>query len=293
MPAWEALARLADHPAAYALAFVVGALFGSFANVCILRIPQGGSIVRPPSHCAACHTPIRWYDNLPIASFIVLRGRCRACGASFSPRYLLVEAGMGMLVAATWHLSIFALYAGDPFRLKLARFAIYVLFELVLIVIAFIDLDHKLIPDRITYPAIPVFVGLGLLLGDIPWWEGPVGAALGYAIVRALSDGYYYLTRREGLGYGDGKLLSIVGGLLGWRAVLFALFGGSLVGSLFGVAWILAARRRPREPDAPRLRHMELPFGPFLVAATLVYLFLQEQVHVGWSLLALPGGEGR
>jgi leader peptidase (prepilin peptidase) / N-methyltransferase len=289
--------ELATGPGAYVLAFVLGALLGIFANVCILRIPRRQSIVRPPSHCGACGAPVRWFDNLPIVSFLVLRGRCRACGAAFSPRYLLVEAATALLVLAVYHLCMSSLRPEDELSLRLMRFAVYTLFVWTLVVIAFIDLDHKKIPDRITYPAIPVFFAFGVLLGDVPLLDQAIGVVAGYGTIRLISDGYYWLTRREGLGYGDGKLLALVGALLGWRGVLFALFGGSLMGTLLAVPAILLRRRRePRAggeaaprgeeaegegDDAPPLRHVELPFGPFLAAGAVAYLFLEEVVRVG------------
>src|SRR2546429_638148 len=139
----DAIAPLLSSPVAYAFAFLLGALWGSFANVCIARIPLGQSVVRPGSHCFACQAPVRWYDNLPIVSWIVLRGKCRACGAAFSARYMLVEAATALLFVASYHYAV-ALYApGEPAPHRLARFAIYAFFELVLVVITFIDLDHK------------------------------------------------------------------------------------------------------------------------------------------------------
>jgi leader peptidase (prepilin peptidase) / N-methyltransferase len=281
VPPEETLEGLLRSPVAYGAAFVLGALLGSFANVCILRIPAGASIVRPGSRCGACGTPIRWYDNVPILSWLLLRGRCRACRERVSPRYLLVEAATALRVLAAFHFCIAQFQVDDPAPTRLARFAIYALFLLALVVLTFIDLDHRKIPDRITYPGIPVFLALGLLLGDRPWTDLAIGVAVGYGIVRLVSDGYYYLTGREGLGYGDGKLLALVGALLGWRGVVFALFGGALLGSVIGVAAVVVARRRaPAGEERPALRHVELPFGPFLVAAAIGYLFLQAQIEV-------------
>ncbi|MBI4511466.1 MAG: prepilin peptidase [Deltaproteobacteria bacterium] len=278
----EVLDALSRTPALYGAALVLGALLGSFASVCVYRIPKGKSIVSPPSHCYGCNRPIRWFDNVPILSYLLLGGKCRSCGARYSPRYLLVEVGLALLSLATYHFCVELLHPFDPTPLKLARFAVYLLFELCLVVIALIDLDHMRIPDRITYPAIPFFFGVGLLLRDRPWTDGLIGIAVGYGVVRLISDGYYFLTRREGLGYGDGKLLAIVGGLLGWRAVVMSLFGGSLFGSVIGIA-VVAWRRRKRTGDdaeQPSLRHVELPFGPFLVLAALMYLFLQDTLSV-------------
>jgi leader peptidase (prepilin peptidase)/N-methyltransferase len=280
---------------ALAFAFVLGALFGSFANVCIVRLPAGMSIVRPPSHCFSCQAKVAWYDNIPILSYFVLRGRCRRCGARYSPRYMLVEAATGLLFAATWYLCMFALRPDEPFPTRAARFAIYALFEFALVVVTFIDLDHKLILDVITYPAIPVFFGLAFLLADRPWWDSAIGVAAGYGIVRLISDGYWMLTKREGMGYGDGKLLAIIGALLGWKAVVFSLFGGAMLGSVLGVGLLLWQRRRgpevaPEAPDAAGIpmRHVEIPFGPYIVGAALVYLFLQQQIGVQVDLFLHP-----
>src|SRR5262249_34422505 len=143
---------LAHSPVAYLFAALLGALFGSFANVCILRIPLEKSIVRPGSHCFACDAPIRWYDNLPIVSYLVLRGRCRACGVSFSPRYLLVEIGTALLVAAAYAHALAGVHGDDEVPIALARFGVDALFLLALVIIAFIDLDTKQIPDAITIP---------------------------------------------------------------------------------------------------------------------------------------------
>jgi leader peptidase (prepilin peptidase)/N-methyltransferase len=278
-----------------AFAFVLGTLFGSFANVCVVRLPLGMSIVRPPSHCFACRAPVRWYDNLPIVSYLVLRGRCRHCGAGYSPRYMLVEAATGLLFAATWFLCREALRVEEPFAHGAARFAIYALFEFALVVITFIDIDHKLILDVITYPAIPVFFGLQWLLGDRSLWDTGIGVVAGYGVVRLISDGYWLLTRREGMGYGDGKLLALVGALLGWQAVLFSLFGGALLGSVLGVGLLLLSRRRTAQaaPDASPdeeipMRHVEIPFGPYIIGAALVYLFLQQQIGVQVDLFLHP-----
>jgi leader peptidase (prepilin peptidase) / N-methyltransferase len=282
----------------HGLAFVVGTLFGSFANVCIARMPpseahpRGQSIVAPGSHCMACGQPVRWYDNLPLVSWLVLRGRCRDCGASFSPRYLLVEAATGLLFMAAWYYCIFG-FAGDPLSLRTLRFTIYAAFLLVMVVITFIDLDHKLILDKVTYPSMLAFYGLGLVLPERAWWHGLAGIAVGYGLVRLIADGYYYLTGREGMGYGDGKLLAVIGALFGWQGVAAALVIGSVSGSIIGIGvlLVLRARRPPAEAgeasegEPPPLRHAELPFGPFLVAGAVVYLFLHQQIAVGLRFL--------
>ncbi len=262
-------------PSAYVFAGILGALLGSFANVCILRIPAEQSIVRPGSHCFACGKPVRFYDNIPIVSFLILRGRCRSCGVRFSPRYLFVEIGTAALIVVTYHLTIAGLHADDEPGRRLLRFGVYALFVLVLVVISFIDLDHKIVPDRITYPGIPVFLGLGVLLHDRPTLDLVLGVVVGYGIVRVIADGWRLVFKREGMGYGDGKLLALVGGLLGWQAVLVSIFVGSLLGSLVSIPF-LAIRR------TQGLLRFEVPFGPFLAVAALLYLFLQGTLTLGF-----------
>ena len=313
MAGLQGLEMLAASPWGYVAAFVFGTLWGSFANVCIYRWPpsdehpKGLSVVAPGSHCFACGAAVRWYDNVPLLSFLWLRGRCRDCGAGFSARYLLVEALTGALFAVAWYAAVDVGALWEPLPARLIRFAVIAAFCFVLVVITFIDLDHQLILDKVTYPAIPIFYGLGLAVGR-EWKEGLIGAALGYGIVRLVSDGYYFLTKREGLGYGDGKLLAIVGALLGWKGVIFSLFGGSTLGSVIGVAVVVLARRSsepltpseskgdavashaksaegesvdPGEADGPpSLRHTALPFGPFLAAAAVVYVFAEPWLAV-------------
>jgi leader peptidase (prepilin peptidase)/N-methyltransferase len=316
MPPVEVVEAFAGTATAYVFAFAMGAVFGSFANVCILRLPptaehpRGRSIVHPGSQCGTCGAVVRWYDNLPVLSFLWLRGRCRACRASFSPRYLLVEVATGLLFIALFHAVVAVTYVDDPIALRLGRWAVYSFTSFVLVVIAFIDLDHKLILDRVTYPAIPAAYLLGLTLPERAWTDGLWGAAVGYGLVRIISDGYYALTKREGLGYGDGKLLAIIGALLGWQAVIVTLFGGSLVGSVVGISAVAIARRRSAPIDdgrgdpspgenndrgaattsAPPLRHVEVPFGPFLVVAALAYLFVEEWIQVPFHVLWGLGG---
>jgi leader peptidase (prepilin peptidase) / N-methyltransferase len=318
------LESLASSPAAYAFAAVLGLLWGSFANVCIYRwpptaeFPSGRSVVKPGSHCFACGAPIRWYDNVPLASWLWLRGRCRACRAPFSPRYLIVEALTGLLFALAWWAATAGVPAAlrgvvhaEPFDVRLIRFAIYAAFSLVMVVITFIDLDHKLILNKVTVPSIAVFYALGLLLPGHAWWSGLVGIAVGYGVPWAIGEAYYRLTGREGLGLGDGMLLALVGALLGWKGVLASLFGGSVIGSVIGVAALAIARRRgeraepadggvapgttpPAEPDpadgggdAPSLMRTELPFGPFLAMAAVFYLYAEPWIQL---YFLFPGG---
>jgi len=291
MPADTALAALVSSGAAYALSFVLGALFGSFANVCIYRLPptdehpSGRSVVTPGSHCFACGAKVRWYDNVPLLSFLWLRGRCRDCKARFSSRYLLVELVTAILFVAAFHQSFQGVQSTDALVVALHRFAVTAALVFTLVVITFIDLDHKLILNKITYPAIPLFYLAGWSLPGASWKTGLIGIVVGYGLVRLISDGYYYATGREGLGYGDGKLLAIVGALYGWKAVLVSVFVGSLVGSVVSIAILSVTRGRAQAPEradrsesdeveiSTKLRHVEVPFGPFLVTGALMYAF--------------------
>jgi leader peptidase (prepilin peptidase)/N-methyltransferase len=259
----------------------LGLLWGSFANVCIYRwpptdeFPKGRSVVTPGSHCSACKTPIRWYDNVPIVSWLWLRGKCRVCKATFSARYLLVEALMGVLFGVAWWFTLGTGGSLMPLDQRALLFVVYVAFVFVLVVVTFIDIDHKLILDKVTFPAIVLAYGASLLVGR-QWWEGLVGVAIGYGVPWLIGEIYYRLRGREGLGLGDAKLLALVGALLGWRGVVVTLFGGSLVGSVIG--GVLLLRRKQAVGT-------ELPFGPYLAAAATFYLFAEPWVRVHFRLL--------
>ncbi len=288
----DELVFLATTPAGAVLAVVLGLLWGSFANVCIYRwapseeFPDGRSVVTPGSHCFACKAPIRWYDNVPLVSYLWLRGRCRACGKAFSARYLLVEALTGALFGVAWW---FTLCAGGMLdgtvELRALRFAVDAAFVLVMVVIAFIDLDTKLILNKVTIPSIVAFYGLSLLLPERRWWDGLVGVAVGYGVPWLIGEVYYRVRKIEGLGLGDGMLLAVVGALLGWKGVVVSLFGGSVVGSVLGIIALLAARRgKPEGEDQPTLMKTELPFGPFLAMAAVFYLFAEPWLALHFRL---------
>ena len=281
----------------------LGAIWGSFFNVCIARIPRGMSVVRPSSHCFACGARVWVRDNIPILSYFLLRGRCRHCGARFSSRYALVEALAAALSALIfWTFVVDA--PGDPLGIRAARFATYFAFAAVLIVLSFIDLDTKRLPDIITLPAIGFFFLAGFAVHEVPWSERAIGAAAGYLLVRIVADAYYYSTGREGLGLGDGKLLAMVGALFGWKGIPAIVLLASLAGILISVPVLVLRRRRaaaalPAAPPAPApqpgaqigdqapaapvsIRRAEVPFGPFLAASALAYLFLGK---LAWAAL--------
>jgi leader peptidase (prepilin peptidase)/N-methyltransferase len=280
----DEIAALVSSPFATALAAAFGAVWGSFFNVCIARIPEGLSIVRPGSRCASCGTPIRPFDNIPIISYVLLRGRCRSCKQPFSARYPLVEA-LAAVVAVTLWITFVAGDPGEVLAVRIARFAVYFAFAGVLIVLSFIDLATMRLPDVITLPAIPIFFLSGFATHHVPWLHRLIGAAAGYLFLRIISDFYFYVLKREGLGLGDAKLLALIGALLGWRSLLFVLAIGGFAGSLISIPIVLwARRRRPPSESEESLRHTQIPFGPFLAGAAIAYVFL------GPRLFSVIGG---
>jgi len=235
---------------------VLGAVVGSFLNVCIYRIPAGISIVRPSSHCPCCQTPIRFYDNVPVLSFLMLGGRCRHCRAVISLRYPVIE-----LMTALASLLLFLRYGVS--WLYLCTF----LFTAALIVVTFIDLDHQIIPDVITLPGIPLFALASIFLLKLPPLESLLGILIGGGSLYLVGLGYELLKKREGMGGGDIKLFAMIGGFLGWKSLIFVLLVSSFLGAIIGIAVILYRRGDMR---------YAIPFGPFLSIAAVSYLFWGE-----------------
>ena len=262
-----------------------GALWGSFANVCIHRLPRGLSVVRPASRCPACEQPIAWFDNIPILSFLLLRGRCRRCSAAIAWRYPLVESLSALLtVGLFWR---FVLHAEPEglLALKLARFVVYSHFVLLLLILSAIDVEHLLLPDRLILPAIVLFGVLGRLLSDVSLPDSVIGMVIGYGLLWIISELYFRVTGREGLGLGDSKLLALIGVTLGWQALPWTLCLGSVLGSIVSLP-VLAWRQRT-EPDAS-LRHLAIPFGPFLSIGAAVYLFVLMGKSLDEVLALIP-----
>lgn len=266
------------------VAGVFGAIWGSFANVCIYRIPRGESLVRPGSHCPGCQAEIAWYDNLPILSWLLLAGRCRRCRAVIPLQYPLVEAlllGLALLLYRR-----FVWDDGGPMGIALSRFVTYFFFSLTLVVLSVIDLRTLLLPDRITYPAIPLFFLLGRVCGQTSLMDAALGLAAGYAVIWLIATLYRRLRGSEGLGLGDAKLLSLIGGLLGWHALPWTLFLGSVSGLLLSLPLLIIRRRHEAEGS---LLHSEVPFGPFLSLAALIYVvFFVGRDPLAWLADRLP-----
>lgn len=231
--------------------------------MCIYRLPLEESVVSPGSHCRSCSAPLAWYDNIPLFSYLVRRGRCRVCGAGFSARYFWVE----LLTACLAVLLVI------QFGVTLVTLG-YFVFVAALVVSTFIDVDHKIIPDVISLPGIVLGLFFSLVSPHVTFWESLTGAGLGAGVLLIVAFGYWAVTRREGMGGGDIKLLAMIGAFLGWRAIPFTLLVASCTGSAIGIATMI--RRRA---DAK----LALPFGPFLAFGAGCYLFIGESL-IAWYL---------
>jgi leader peptidase (prepilin peptidase)/N-methyltransferase len=246
----------------YLAIILFGLAVGSFLNVVIWRLPRGKSIVSPASRCPSCDTPIKPWDNIPVISYVLLRGKCRYCGAGISLRYPLVEA----LNAAFWGLVYWRFGLGW-------HLPVYLVFMSALIAITFIDLDFQIIPDSITLPGIPLGLLAGIFLLPDPlsrymslgWKASLIGAAVGFGLYYAVA-----VLSRGGMGGGDIKLMSMVGGLMGWKAVLLTTFFGSLAGSVLGLFLILFRGKG---------RKSKVPFGPFLALGAVLTLFFGQEIY--------------
>jgi leader peptidase (prepilin peptidase)/N-methyltransferase len=237
-------------------AFIVGCIFGSFYNVVIYRLPLGQSIVRPASKCPACGQPIAAYDNIPLAGYLLLGGKCRRCKASISPRYPLVEALSGLLA-----LLLFRRYGLH------AQFPIEFIFCSVLLIVAMIDLDTGLIPDILSLPGIAVGFIFSFLTPRLSWSDSLFGILLGGGIFYLIAAGYSLIRRKEGLGGGDIKLLAMIGAFIGWRGVAFTILASSVSGMIIAVPLMW---RHGKDLGS------SLPFGPFLAFGAVSYIFWGE-----------------
>jgi leader peptidase (prepilin peptidase) / N-methyltransferase len=268
----------------FGIVLLFGLIVGSFLNVCIARIPLESSIISPPSHCPRCNTPIRWYDNIPLVSFAVLRGRCRTCGQRISWRYPLVELLNGLLFL--WAIFEFG-FTGEAI-LVMALCS-------TLVVITFIDLDHQIIPDVITYPgmviglgvapffmstlAVPLSFGLGTVLPPMGQYgtaflNAFIGLVLGGAPLYLIGLLWEKLRKVEAMGGGDVKYMSMVGSFLGWKGAFLTIMLGAVSGSIVGVALILLKKHQADKV---------IPFGPFLAFGTLLTLFKGPEI-IAWYL---------
>lgn len=245
-----------------------GLLVGSFLNVCIARMPEDRSVVHPPSHCPGCGCGIRPYDNIPVLSWMILRGRCRDCGTRISVLYPLIEILTGLVA---W--LVFRRLVPGPEALDLphlAAFLVFFVFAAMLIAQTFIDVRHHIIPDEFSVYAVPVGVAASAGLawlgydGAIGWKASVLGALFGGGSLGLVMLVFYLVRKREGMGLGDVKLLAMIGAFLGpWPALPFVLFASSVAASFVGVPYALLQRKG---------LGAALPYGPFLALAALIWL---------------------
>lgn len=268
----------------FAIVFIFGLLIGSFLNVCIARLPRGRSIVSPPSHCPRCRESIKFYDNIPVLSFLFLRGKCRACGETISWRYPLVELMNALFYV--WIIREFW-FGGEALLLML--------FCSALIVITFIDFDHQIIPDSISLPG--VLIGISIAPFYMSVLNEPLPFNLGHLMPHAspylvaflnsvigmlcgalplLTIGWIWekLRHVEAMGGGDVKLMAMVGAFLGWKAALLTIMIGALVGSFAGLGLILLKRHKMNKV---------IPFGPFLALGAVITAFYGTDIII-WYL---------
>ncbi|MGZ4836289.1 MAG: prepilin peptidase [Terriglobales bacterium] len=308
-------------PILAAAIFALGLCFGSFLNVCIYRLPLGKSVVTPRSACPHCGNLIPLYHNLPVLSWLILRGKCRSCKQPISPRYLVIELLTGLLFLGCY----------AHFGWTLAALKCVVLGYLLLGLI-FTDAETKLLPDAMTLPGLALGIGFSLLVpvndlasrimpgmvspvmsSEISWrlWslaDSLLGAAVGASFLYGAAAIYLRARGVEGMGFGDVKLMAMIGAFLGTKLTVLTIFASSLAGSLFGLSTVLAvwmkrtrriqargtasgisskeSRRRAWQSARLALRYYEMPFGVFLGSmAILSFLFGDRLLHWYWRAL--------
>lgn len=246
----------------YVFSVLFGLIIGSFLNVVIYRVPRHESLVRPPSHCPGCDNAIRWYDNIPLVSWIALRGRCRSCRARISLRYPLVETFTGASYGlAAWRF-------GLDWPLLLAWFVVAIV-----VCVALIDLDHMIIPSAVTLPAAAVGLAASIAMHPQKWWlflAAAAGAATFCFVVAVAWPG------GAGMGGGDVTMALFVGSVLGFPVVLVGFFVAFFLGFLVAL-YILFVKKKSRKT--------QVPFGPFLAIGTYVGLFAGNSILNGWLSL--------
>ncbi len=254
------------NPLLLASGFCFGAVIGSFLNVCIHRLPLGESVVSPGSRCPGCGHEIRWWENIPLLSYLFLRGRCSGCGTAISPRYPAVEmlsAGAAVALLREFGLAV--------------DFFVYYLFTAMLIIVIFTDLEHRIIPDEVSLSGIVVGFCSSFLVSKIGWIDSLLGIVAGGGSLFAVAWGYYLLMGKVGMGGGDIKLLAMIGAFLGWKAVPMVIFLSAFAGSVIGGFYLLLRRD---------VSDRAIPYGPFLAVAAIATLFWGEELwNLYWKLL--------
>jgi leader peptidase (prepilin peptidase)/N-methyltransferase len=242
----------------FAIVCIFGLFIGSFVNVCIYRIPRRESVLWPASHCPSCRKAIAIYDNIPIVSYLFLKGRCRACRVAISRRYPLVELlnGAGYGVSLWW-------FGWDWSTV------VYMFLFSVLLVVTFIDLSHQIVPDVITLPGIPLGMLCAATILPVGILNSVMGILIGGGLLWGLAWISPYIFGKEGMGGGDIKLMAMIGAFLGWKPTLLAIMMGALIGSVIGIALIALKMLR---------RDQYVPFGPFLSLGSVLAMFFHHEI---------------
>jgi len=289
-----------------------GMVVGSFLNVVIARLPAGMSVVHPRSRCPSCETPIRALDNIPLLSWLVLRGRCRTCRWPIPIRYPMIEVCTGLIFLLVF-LKVRHLLPGHPDLFFLAALHGVVLGSL-LLAISVIDLDHMIIPDALSLPGAIVGILISFVAGPatgVRWQEAAVGAFVGALFLLLVAEGYRLVRRREGMGMGDVKLMATLGAFVGLRALPFTIFAAAVQGILLAVVWLVLRRLRPGSMEGERIVDVEngedeeeegvhvhededvdvdvgepaglsttpVPFGPFLALGAFEWYLLSDLIE--------------
>ncbi len=250
----------------YIVAFIFGTIIGSFLNVVIYRLPRRGSILKPAfSFCPSCGTTIKWYDNIPIISYFLLKGRCRVCKSSISKRYPFVEFLTGVA-------SVLSLWKTG---LSIDYFFVFS-FIAILIAITFIDLDFKIIPDELNLFGFILGLTYSFFRKDFTPVDAVLGAVVGAGILWLIAFAYEKLRGIEGLGFGDVKMMAFIGTYVGWFGSLFTIFFGSLIGTIVGLIFAYVSKAEDKG-------NFEIPFGPFLALGAAVYIFFGDVIK-NWYL---------
>lgn len=279
------------------MAFVLGAMIGSFLNVCVYRIPKGESVVKGRSHCPKCGQGIAWYDNIPILSWLILGAKCRNCAQPISWQYPLVESITGFLF-----LLVFL-----KFGLTLAT-PVYMALAASMVLVTFVDLTDWTIPNEVTFPGIPLGIAFSVLAMLYPESNlilndpiaSLIGVVAGGGFLYLLDKAALFLLKKRGMGFGDVKLLAMLGAFFGWQGVILIIMMASLLGSVVGIGMIMAEKRRHArktdlivedtgDEDAVVHTGHYLPFGPYLALAGVLYMFFgPELVNVYLGALEVP-----
>lgn len=245
------------------LLFILGLIVGSFCNVCIYRIPRNESIIYPASHCPKCSTTILAKDNIPLLSYILLKGRCRNCGSKIFIQYPVVEFLTGLI-----YVIIYLIYGFS------IQFLIYIILLSALIIITFIDLNEKIVPDVISLPGIVIGLILSFFVPYISFINSALGVLVGGGIILIIGLVGLAIFKKEAMGGGDIKLVAMIGAFLGWRYIIISIFLGFFLGALIGIILILS-RIKSREDV--------VPFGPFIVLGSIITLLWGEQI-ISWYI---------